>query len=59
MKDNDRIRVRAKVTVRGWAIWAAAAIIMLLLNGIVWTPARAGSAYPTSTAGSLVAPLLD
>ncbi len=25
------------VTVRGWAVWAAALAIVLLLNGVVWT----------------------
>lgn len=36
MKDNDSIDVRAKITFRGWAVWAAAVAIVLLLNGIVW-----------------------
>lgn len=35
-RDND-VRIRPKPGLRGWAIWAAALTIVLLLNGIVWT----------------------
>ncbi|MEE8346507.1 MAG: hypothetical protein V3S20_04070 [Dehalococcoidia bacterium] len=28
---------RKRVTVRGWAVWAATLAVILLLNGIVWT----------------------
>ncbi len=28
---------RKRVTMRGWAVWAATLVVVLLLNGIVWT----------------------
>jgi hypothetical protein len=28
---------RKRVTLRGWAVWAAALAVVLLLNGIMWT----------------------
>ena len=28
---------RSHSSLKGWAVWAAAVAIMLLLNGIVWT----------------------
>ena len=28
---------RKRVTVRGWAVWAATLAVVLLLNGIMWT----------------------
>ena len=28
---------RSHLSLKGWAVWAAAVAIMLLLNGIVWT----------------------
>ncbi len=37
MKLNNEVRIRFRPGVRGWAIWAAAVAIVLLLNAIVWT----------------------
>jgi hypothetical protein len=40
--DNRGMSRRKRVTVRGWAVWAATIIIILLLNGIVWTMVLSG-----------------
>ncbi len=37
LKLNDEVRIRFRPGLRGWAIWAAAMAIVLLLNGIMWT----------------------
>ncbi len=37
LKLNNEVRVRFRPGLRGWAIWAAAMAIVLLLNGILWT----------------------
>ena len=34
---SSQLRRRTRSSVRGWAIWAAAVAIVLLLNAIVWT----------------------
>ena len=36
LKRDDEARIRPRPGLRGWAIWAAAVAIVLLLNGIVW-----------------------
>jgi hypothetical protein len=28
---------RSRTTLKGWAVWAPALAVVLLLNGIVWT----------------------
>ncbi len=35
LKLNNEVRIRFRPGVRGWAVWAAALAIVLLLNGIV------------------------
>lgn len=37
LKLNNEVRIRFRPGLRGWAIWAAAVAVMILLNGIVWT----------------------
>ncbi len=37
MKINSRTSRRTRVSFRGWAVWAASIVIILLLTGIVWT----------------------
>ena len=37
LKMGNEVRIRFRPGLRGWAIWAAALAIVLLLNGIVWT----------------------
>ena len=37
LKPDNEVRIRPKPGLRGWAIWAAALAIVLLLNVIVWT----------------------
>ena len=36
VKPDNEVRIRPMPGLRGWAIWAAALAIVLLLNGIVW-----------------------
>ena len=37
LKLDNEVRIRFRTGVRGWAVWAAALAIVLLLNGIAWT----------------------
>ncbi len=37
LKLDNEVRIRFRPGLRGWAIWAAAVVIVLLFNGIVWT----------------------
>ncbi len=37
LKPDNEVRIRFRPGVRGWAVWAAALAIVLLLNGIMWT----------------------
>ena len=37
LKPSNKVRIRIRPGLRGWAIWAATVAIVLLLNGIVWT----------------------
>ena len=37
LKPDNEVRIQFRPGVCGWAIWAAALAIVLLLNGIVWT----------------------
>ena len=47
LKLDNEVRIRFRPGLRGWAIWAAAIAIVLLLNGIVWTLVIAHPRYET------------